>query len=257
MSILYQLQGDYIYIDYVYVHVCILYIYIFRSLSLSPSLSLNSLRPRYQRTCTPCWLLTPRCPGVVGVTTRPLTSAFSKSSAVSTYLAISQKQKFGWYFHHGFLQETLSLCVNFLTSFPYFKGFPSWSRQPFNRFNGLTITFRHLQAFCAATRTGAGIAWRSISFSLGFACHPFTQQVRKKSRDLQTFRCRTVINFSVEAMWIAAFISKYHSLGTSHTFCRGGCWTQLAFCVDAAAKCWNFCHRHGAEKRHVTNKHMI
>lgn len=35
MSILYQLQGEYIYIDYVYVHVCILYIYF--ALSLSPS----------------------------------------------------------------------------------------------------------------------------------------------------------------------------------------------------------------------------
>ena len=127
MSILYQLQGDYIYIyiDYVYVHVCILYIYIFRSLSLSPSLSLNSLRPRYQRTCTPCWLLTPRCPGVVGVTTRPLTSAFSKSSAVSTYLAISQKQKFGWYFHHGFLQETLSLSLRQLPHIiPIFQRIP-------------------------------------------------------------------------------------------------------------------------------------
>ena len=119
----------YIYIYRLCVCACvyIIYIYIYRSLSLSlsPSLSLNSLRPRYQRTCTPCWLLTPRCPGVVGVTTRPLTSAFSKSSAVSTYIAISQKQKFGWYFHHGFLQETLSLSLRQLPHIiPIFQRIP-------------------------------------------------------------------------------------------------------------------------------------
>ena len=125
MSILYQLQGDYIYIYRLCVCACVYIISIYIALSLSLSV-LEFPPPSLPKDVYSLLAVDPpvswRCGSHNSPSHQRLLEEFScfyihcNFTKTKVWLVLSP-----WFP----ARDSLSLCVNFLTSFPYFKGFPS------------------------------------------------------------------------------------------------------------------------------------